>query len=208
MELKDLVKYDVPMRMEGSSPPNWEVIFGYDISKFKGYNVDEVRVALNLTQLWLSQGPREQDHTAQRHTARQQTLSGSSHCAELFQCVLIHRSLCLHGFHVCLFPWGAMFPNQPHIYVYLSFINWVWSRQPKSCKYRIRRPIQCVACNLRPQLYAVLPLSCPQDQRFVPVPASFVYPLPTKDRIVSKTQSRRGKQANKQAEKGEVQTFW
>ena len=60
MELKDLVKYYVPMRMEGSSPPNWEVVFGYDISKFKGYNVDEVRVALNLTQLWLSQGPREQ----------------------------------------------------------------------------------------------------------------------------------------------------
>ena len=59
MELKDLVKYYVPMRMEGSSPPNWEVVFGYDISKFKGYNVDEVRVALNLTQLWLSQGPRE-----------------------------------------------------------------------------------------------------------------------------------------------------
>ena len=58
MELKDLVKYYVPMRMEGSSPPNWEVVFGYDISKFKGYNVDEVRVALNLTQLWLSQGPR------------------------------------------------------------------------------------------------------------------------------------------------------
>ena len=49
MELKDLVKYYVPMRMEGSSPPNWEVVFGYDISKFKGYNVDE---------LWLSQGPR------------------------------------------------------------------------------------------------------------------------------------------------------
>ena len=41
MELKDLVKYYVPMRMEGSSPPNWEVVFGYDISKFKGYNVDE-----------------------------------------------------------------------------------------------------------------------------------------------------------------------
>ena len=60
MELKDLVKYYVPMRMEGSSPPNWEVVFGYDISKFKGYNVDEVRVALNLTQLWLSQGPRAQ----------------------------------------------------------------------------------------------------------------------------------------------------
>ena len=59
MELKDLVKYYVPMRMEGSSPPNWEVVFGYDISKFKGYNVDEVRVALNLTQLWLSQGPRD-----------------------------------------------------------------------------------------------------------------------------------------------------
>ena len=59
MELKDLVKYYVPMRMEGSSPPNWEVVFGYDISKFKGYNVDEVRVALNLTKLWLSQGPRE-----------------------------------------------------------------------------------------------------------------------------------------------------
>ena len=59
MELKDLVKYYVPMRMEGSSPPNWEVVFGYDISKFKRYNVDEVRVALNLTQLWLSQGPRE-----------------------------------------------------------------------------------------------------------------------------------------------------
>ena len=58
MQLKDLVKYYVPMRMEGSSPPNWEVVFGYDISKFKGYNVDEVRVALNLTQLWLSQGPR------------------------------------------------------------------------------------------------------------------------------------------------------
>ena len=58
MELKDLVKYYLPMRMEGSSPPNWEVVFGYDISKFKGYNVDEVRVALNLTQLWLSQGPR------------------------------------------------------------------------------------------------------------------------------------------------------
>ena len=58
MELKDLVKYYVPMRMEGSSPPNWEVVFGYDISKLKGYNVDEVRVALNLTQLWLSQGPR------------------------------------------------------------------------------------------------------------------------------------------------------
>ena len=58
MELKDLVKYYVPMRMEGSSPPNWEVVFGYCISKFKGYNVDEVRVALNLTQLWLSQGPR------------------------------------------------------------------------------------------------------------------------------------------------------
>ena len=53
-----MVKYYVPMRMEGSSPPNWEVVFGYDISKFKGYNVDEVRVALNLTQLWLSQGPR------------------------------------------------------------------------------------------------------------------------------------------------------
>ena len=59
MELKDLVKYYVPMRTEGSSPPNWEVVFGYDISKFKGYNVDEVRVALNLTQLWLSQGPRD-----------------------------------------------------------------------------------------------------------------------------------------------------
>ena len=59
MELKDLVKYYVPMRMEGSSPPNWEVVFGYDISKFKGYTVDEVRVALNLTQLWLSQGPRD-----------------------------------------------------------------------------------------------------------------------------------------------------
>ena len=27
MELKDLVKYYVPMRMEGSSPPNWEVVF-------------------------------------------------------------------------------------------------------------------------------------------------------------------------------------
>ena len=72
MELKDLVKYYVPMRMEGSSPPNWEVVFGYDISKFKGYNVDEVRVALNLTQLWLSQGPRakmEVSYSAQSQLA-------------------------------------------------------------------------------------------------------------------------------------------
>ena len=69
MELKDLVKYYVPMRMEGSSPPNWEVVFGYDISKFKGYNVDEVRVALNLTQLWLSQGPRVLIHVELTHSA-------------------------------------------------------------------------------------------------------------------------------------------
>ena len=70
MELKDLVKYYVPMRMEGSSPPNWEVVFGYDISKFKGYNVDEVRVALNLTQLWLSQGPRAKSTAHIVHVGR------------------------------------------------------------------------------------------------------------------------------------------
>ena len=69
MQLKDLVKYYVPMRMEGSSPPNWEVVFGYDISKFKGYNVDEVRVALNLTQLWLSQGPRVAARSAAQRLA-------------------------------------------------------------------------------------------------------------------------------------------
>ena len=78
MELKDLVKYYVPMRMEGSSPPNWEVVFGYDISKFKGYNVDEVRVALNLTQLWLSQGPR--------------VLTGQSHVDVATKCSLLKRS--------------------------------------------------------------------------------------------------------------------
>ena len=84
MELKDLVKYYVPMRMEGSSPPNWEVVLGYDISKFKGYNVDEVRVALNLTQLWLSQGPRAPTPSPQwsspHNTAPPQTETGFETC--------------------------------------------------------------------------------------------------------------------------------